>query len=241
MTGWIVLGVILVLLLLLVLCRVGVEIVFAESKRVTAFFGPIRLQIVPKPQKKEKKPKKESKKDTKKKEAKPAKEKVSKPKISASAILACLPQAWQILKKGLRMTRKRLRIDPLELSLTIGGEDPADTAILYGKAEAAMWTFMPQLQRLVHMPSPHIHLEPELQGGKTKADGQVGLSFLIWDLLVIGFACGIPMLKLLWKLRKQVKDTNNLSGKDEEHGKQQDDSQRNDGDIHEQGSGDGQQ
>ena len=166
---------------------------------------------------KAKKPKKE--KPPKKKEEKPKKE---MPKITGRAILRGLPELWGIAKKGLRMTFRRIRISPMEISAVIGGEDPADTAILYGKLNAAMWTVMPVLTELVQMPDAHIHLEPDLQGGETRVRGKVGITARIWDLTVMGFACGIPLIKWFLRLRKQpqpaAKDTDSLPRKDEKNG-----------------------
>lgn len=56
---WI-LGILLLLILVLLLLRVGVRLQFSEELRVTAIAGPIRLQLVPEPErKKPDKPKKE--------------------------------------------------------------------------------------------------------------------------------------------------------------------------------------
>ena len=66
---WI-LGILLLLILALLLLRVGVRLQFGEELRVTAIAGPIRLQLVPEPEKKKPdKPKKE--KAPKKKEKTP--------------------------------------------------------------------------------------------------------------------------------------------------------------------------
>ena len=95
------------------------------------------------------------------------------------------------------------------------------------------------------MPDAHIHLEPDLQGGETRVRGKVGITARIWDLTVMGFACGIPLIKWFLRLRKQpqpaAKDTDSLPRKDEKNGKQENQPQRNDGDRHEQGTGDGEQ
>ena len=237
---WIV-GILLAIFLAVQLSRVGVRIAFGEELKVALRLGPVRVQVVPKKKTEKKKPQKE--KPPKKKKEKPKKE---MPKITARAVLDSLPELWRILKKGLRMTFRRVRIAPMDVSAVIGGEDPADTALLYGRLSAAMYAVVPVLQELVRMPDPHIHLEPELQGGETKFSGEVGVSFLIWDLTVIGFACGVPLIKWFLRLRKQPpkaeNDMKNQSGKDEQYGKQADDQpQRNDGDLHEQGAGDGQQ
>lgn len=194
---WIV-GILLAIFLAVQLSRVGVRLAFGEECRVMLRLGPIRMQVVPKKETAKKKPKKD--KATKKKKEKPKKE---MPKITARAVLDSLPELWRILKKGLRMTFHRVRVAPMDISAVIGGDDPADTALLYGRLSAAMYTAMPMLQELVHMPDPHIHLEPELQGGETRISGEVGVSFLIWDLTAIGFACGVPLIKWLLRLRKQ--------------------------------------
>ena len=48
---WI-LGILAVLILLLLLLRVGVHVRFGDELYVTAMAGPVRLQLVPKPEKK---------------------------------------------------------------------------------------------------------------------------------------------------------------------------------------------
>ena len=169
---WIV-GILLAIFLVVQLSRVGVRLAFGEEFRIMLRLGPIRMQVVPKKETAKKKPKKD--KATKKKKEKPKKE---MPKITARAVLDSLPELWQILKKGLRMTFHRVRVAPMDISAVIGRDYPADTALLYGRLSAAMYTAMPMLQELVDMPDPHIHLEPELQGGETRISGEVGVSFL---------------------------------------------------------------
>ena len=195
---WIV-GIVLFLLLVIFLSRVGAEVVFGAETGVTLRLGPVRVQVLPRKEK-TKKPKKE-KPPKKRKEEKPKKE---MPKITVRAILRGLPELWGIAKKGLRMTFRRIRISPMEISAVIGGEDPADTAILYGKLNAAMWTVMPRLEEWIHIPDPHIHMEMDFTAEETKVSGTVGASYRIGDLLAIGFAAAGPVLKFgIPFLRKQ--------------------------------------
>ena len=49
------------------------------------------------------------------------------------------------LKRTLRRTCRRTRIDPLEVGVIFAGDDPADTAQTYGYANAALRTLMPTL------------------------------------------------------------------------------------------------
>ena len=217
MTGlaalWI-LGILLVLILLLLLLRVGVHVRFGDELYVTAMAGPVRLQLVPKPEKKgAEKPKKE--KPPKEKKEKPASEKRKKPVLTPGDIRSALPAVWESLKRGLRKTRQRLRIDPLRLSVCFGGDDPAQTAETYGWANAAMWTVMPELEKLTNMPDPRIHLETDFNAPDTRVSGEVGLSFRIGDLLAIGFAFAGPALRWFMAFRREKAAREKLAAKAE--------------------------
>ena len=198
---WI-LGILLALILLLLLLRVGVHVRFGDALCVTAMAGPVRLQLVPKPEKKKpEKPKKE--KPVKEKPEKPAEEKRKKLDLTPGDIRSALPALWESLKRGLRKTRKRLRIDPMRLSVCFGGDDPAQTAETYGWANAVMWTVMPELEKLTNMPDPRVHLETDFTAAETRISGEVGLSFRIGDLLAIGFAFAGPALRWYKGFRKE--------------------------------------
>lgn len=198
---WI-LGILLALILLLLLLRVGVHVRFGDALCVTAMAGPVRLQLVPKPEKKKpEKPKKE--KPVKEKPEKPAEEKRKKLDLTPGDIRSALPALWESLKRGLRKTRKRLRIDPMRLSVCFGGDDPAQTAETYGWANAVMWTVMPELEKLTNMPDPRVHLETDFTAAETRISGEVGLSFHIGDLLAIGLAFAGPALRWLMAFRKE--------------------------------------
>ena len=207
---WI-LGILLVLLAVVVLLRVGVHIRFGTELCVTAIAGPIRIQLVPP---------KERKKPEKAEEEKPPKPKKEKPEgkrrsldLTADDIRGALPALWESLKRGLRRTRQRLRIDPMQLSVCFGGDDPAQVAELYGLANSAMWLVMPEVERLVRMPDPRIHLEMDFSGAETRLSGQVGLSFQIRDLLAIGFAFAGPALRWYRTFQKEKRARQNTDDK----------------------------
>lgn len=62
MVGWIILGVIAALIVVILCLRVSVTASFGDELHVTAQIGPVKLQVVPPP---EKKPKKEKPKKRK--------------------------------------------------------------------------------------------------------------------------------------------------------------------------------
>ena len=186
---WI-LGILLLLILVLLLLRVGVRLQFGEELRVTAIAGPIRLQLVPEPKKKKEKTPEDG-------------EKKKSLGLTFRDIRSAMPALWESLKRGLRKTRQRLRIDPMHLSVCFGGDDPAQVAELYGWANTAMWTVMPEMERLTRMPDPHIHLETDFTASETHISGEVGLSFRVGDLLAIGFAFAGPALRWYRAFRKE--------------------------------------
>ena len=209
---YIILG-ILLFFFLLSLLRIGVRADFVgdlADTSVTVIAGPARIQMLPKPDKPEKpkKPKKEKKKKTPQEESTKGKEK-KKPSLSAQDIKTLLPAVWASLKGGLRKTRQRLLIDPLELSAVLpGAMDPAGAAELYGYINAGMWTVMPQLEQLTRIPDPGLHVEVDFDSEQLRLTGRLGVSLQIRDLFAIGFAFGIPVLKWLlrWKKEKKLRE-----------------------------------
>lgn len=201
MVGWIILGVVVGLIVLVLCLRVGVVIRLGEELQVTACIGPKKLRLVPPPERKPKKKKPE-------KAVQPSvAEKHEKKKLdlhlTAGDIRAGLRAMWQSIQGTLRRVGRRIRIDPLELCFVFGDDDPAAVAELYGWANAAMWTVMPRLEEAVHMPSPHIHMEVDFQAAATRVSGEIGASFRIGDLLVIGWAAARPLLRFGLPLLKR--------------------------------------
>lgn len=205
---WI-LGILLALIVAALFLRVGVRIAFGQELRVTAAAGPVRMQIVPRPPKKPKKQKKHKEKKNPPEKQKAAPREKRKLGLTPGDIRSALPYLWKSLQGGLRKTRQRLRIDPMQVSVILGGEeDPAASAETYGWISAAVWTFMPRLEELMRIPDPYIHLDVDYNARETRAEGEIGLFFQIRDLFAIDFAFGIPALKWLlrWKKEKKLRE-----------------------------------
>ena len=199
---WII-GGILLLLILLLLLRVGVHLRFGEQLELTVIAGPARIQLLPREQKTKQKKKAKGEAQEEKEPAK-QREKVS---LSFEDVRSALPYLWEGLKRALARTRRRMRIDPLRLSVVFAGEDSAAVAQTYGWASSAMWTLMPQLERLLKIPDPHIHLGTDFGAARTQIEGEAGVAFRIGDLLIIGLGFGIPLLKWLRKRKKEIEQS----------------------------------
>ena len=211
---WI-LGILAALILLLCLTRVGVLVKFREELAVTVRFGCLKLQVLPvkkKPPKHEKEPKEEQKE-----KPRPDKPKKAFPKPTFSDMRDAARVLWPPLKKALRRTRRGVRINPLDVSVILGGQaEPADAAQLYGELHGAVWTGMPVLEQLLVIPRPHIHLDIDFTAEETKILGSVGFSARIGTLLRIGMTVAIPGLR--WLLAYMKKKKQAPVGKDESNG-----------------------
>lgn len=203
---WILL-VIAALAALLCRTRVGVWAAFGgEALRVDARAGLLRIHILPAGPKKPRaeKPKGEKPPKPKKEKEKPE----GKPKLTIAwedvrdALETLLPP----LGRALNRTRRGVRVQPLRLSLTLGGqEDPAASAQLYGELQALVWGGMPRLEALVDIREPSIHMDVDFTAPETAAEGEIGITFRIGTLLAVGFGLAVPALKWFLRWRKRCK------------------------------------
>lgn len=199
---WI-LGVLLALIVLLCVTRVGVHAVLGETLLLDVKIGWFRIHILPakEPDKKKKDRGKETEKAKKTEEKE---EKKPFPKPSFADVRDAVSTLWPPLKRALDRTRRGLRIEPLDLSVTLGGsEDPASAAQLYGELYAAVWSAMPVLERLLVIPSPYIHIGIDFMETKTKLEGEVGVSARVGTLLAVGATIGFPALKWFLQYKKK--------------------------------------
>ena len=202
---WI-LGILLALLVLLCLTRVGVHALFGDALALDAKIGPFRIHILPG----KKQDKKREKRAKEPKEAEKSEEKAEKkpcfPKPSMADIREAVSVLWPPLKRALNRTRRGVRIHPMDLCVTLGGqEDPAAAAQLYGEAHAGVWEVMPVLERLLVIPEPHIHIGIDFNASETKVEGELGVTARVGTLLAVGATVAFPALKWFLRYRKKQK------------------------------------
>ena len=205
MTALKVIGIILLILLLIASVRVRALARFGEKTELTLFVGPFRMTLLPE---KEKKPAPDGRKKAadEKKTEETGKKRWKLPKLTRAEKKDLIRVAFAALRETARRACKRLCINPFEILVVCGGEDPANIAQRYGYANALMWGVMPHLEDLFHIPDPSLHLRMDYDAKKTRAEGTVGLSLRIWDGLVIACALLGPMLKWYRRFRKAHKN-----------------------------------
>lgn len=205
MTALKIIGIILLVFLLIGFLRVGALVSFGDELCVKLRVGFIRLTIFPEKEKKPKKPKKEKKpKEEKSKEEKP-KKKRSLPRLTLEDILDLAQTALSALGAMVRRACRRVRIDPLDVTVVFGGDDPAIVAAAYGAASAAVFEQMPKAEEKFYIPDPSLHLRMDFTAEETTAEGSVGVSLRVCDLFAIVFTLIGPLLKWFLRFKKAHK------------------------------------
>ena len=130
------------------------------------------------------------------------KKKKKKRGISLEQVLYSLQMLPPLVGKLLRLTCRGLRVDPLLVHITAAGPDPADTALLYGRPEAAPGAALPALHRLVRIKDQDVRLFLDFQREQMDLIADVGLSLRPWDLVSVGLRAGGSLLKWYLRFRK---------------------------------------
>ena len=202
MAGIVILGVILLLLCLVLFTPILVRAIWEEEgPLVRLHIGPVKLQAYPprREEKGDKPPKKKKASEKKDTGEKPAKKRKS---ITAEQILYLLETLPPVLGRALRRVSRRVRIGPLKIWLLLSAEDPADTALLYGRVETALMAALPILHRHLAIRDQDLRIYPDFEGNGTDWRLDVGVSIRLWDVLVIGLCAGGSGLKALIGMKR---------------------------------------
>ena len=198
-----ILGGIILLFLLLLLIPLGIQIAFGEETEIRVRICHIPIKILPKKEKKTV-PKKE-KKETKAEKPEKKTEKKKLPKLTLEDVRSAVSAVGQSLGYGFSKIGRKIQIDPMEISVVFGGDDPADTAKWYGWASSVLWVVMPRLEETMRIPNPQIHLEADFNAEKTTVQGRVGIRCRVGGIAAIGIAFAGPLLKWFTAFKKKSK------------------------------------
>ena len=152
MVGWIILGVLVGLIILILLIPVGVDLRYEDGViRVSLKASFLNLQLIPKPKKKPKKEKPE--KEKKPKEEKPKEEKPKKEKDGKKSFPFNLEEIIDLLKsviKGLGHFSRKIKVERFVLHWIAAGYDPYNTARLFAVVNAGLSELAPVCTERFH-------------------------------------------------------------------------------------------
>lgn len=203
-TWWMTVLVILAVLVLIGCIPVGVDAAYGEGGvLLSAKIGFFRLQILPA---KPKKPKKAKKSKQQKPAASPAPsaapdtpaaEAAPQKKLALPGGLDGILRLVNLALSTLGDLRRKLRVEELTLHVTFAGDDPADAALHYGQAWAAVGALMPALDRLFVIKKRDICPILDYNREQMSVDAHLILTITIGRALALGLKAGLGFLKLL--------------------------------------------
>ena len=216
MVGWIILGVIILILTGINLIRIGADIsyeggVFSLSAKVAG----VMLQLLPKQDKGEPKPKKEKKaKKKKKKEEKPKGEKdqAEKKKKKGPPLGMTREELFDLVKAILHHFARfprRFRIDRFKLHALIACWDPYTTAMAYGYLNEALSILLPLARQGFTVKESDVRTDVDFTTDEPSVDFALGLSIRIGQivgfLLTVAFVGAKHVIKSKLRQKKEAK------------------------------------
>lgn len=210
--GWLIaLGV----LILLAILPLGVSVIYnADGPLVRLIAGPIRIKLFPakkKGPKKEKKPKEkknEEKKEEKQPKPEPKEKKLPaekrKDNTSGGSVLDFLPLV-QIAFDFLRDFKWKLRLNRLELKVILGGGDPCDLAVNYGRAWAALGNLIPRMEEFFVIKKRDTQVECDFTADSTVIFARLDISITLGRIIGLAVCYGVRALRAFLKIMKKRK------------------------------------
>ena len=206
--GWMIaLGV----LTLLAVLPLGVRIRYdGNGLLLKLVAGPVKLTLLPRPKKQEKKQSVPKKPEEVKEESLPKPPQIPKQEESKEKKEkgGSLTDFFPLVKTGLDLLgdfRRKLRIDNLYLRLILASADPCDLAVNYGKTWAAVGNLMPVLEKCFVIQKRDVQVQCDFTASETlviaRADITITLGRLVALVAVYGFR-GLKEFLILRNKRK---------------------------------------
>lgn len=212
MGWWITFGI----LFLLAILPLGASVKYDEDgSLVKIIAGPVRIKVFP--AKKKDKPPKEAEKKAEKKAPEPA------PKSEPPMTLPReeLPQKKEKKKKGgsvldflplVRLAfdflgdfRRKLRLNRLELKVTLAGDDPCDLALNYGRAWEALGNLMPKLEKWFVIKKRDLDVQCDFTASETVIYARLDITITLGRLLSLVVVYAVRALIKFLKIKKMRK------------------------------------
>lgn len=207
MNGWIVLGLALLALFLLGQVRVGVRAEYSQAgPQVWARLGPAGIKVFPRPPKGKTKPKKEvPKADELKRQAVEESPKKGPVVKKLGGPLELVRNFLPLVLEAAGQFKRKLRVDILFLELTVGGDDPADAALLYGRANALLGSIWGPLTHAFRVKDGRARTQIDFNSQATTIYGTASFSLKVGQILWLALYFGTRALVRFLKLRRAAR------------------------------------
>ena len=188
---YILLGIVLFIALVMFI-PITLRASYKEEFWCAVYIGFVKLQLVPAKPKKEKK-KKKAKKQT---------QKTEQPKKATEKKPSLIKKVAELAVSALQDFFSHILVKKLSLSISVAGDDAADTAIKYGKYCAVVYPAVGTIVRVVKCKGYGVDINPNFS---EKAETEINFDFAarIFAFRLIGLAVkhGIKGIKLLAEVK----------------------------------------
>lgn len=200
---YILLGIVLFIALVMFI-PITLRASYKEELWCAVYIGFVKLQLVPAKPKKEKRKKKAKKQTQKTEQPKKATEK--KPSLikqyGIEWLLNLIKKVAELAVSALQDFFSHILVKKLSLSISVAGDDAADTAIKYGKYCAVVYPAVGTIVRVVKCKDYGVDINPNFS---EKAETEINFDFAarIFAFRLIGLAVkhGINGIKLLAEVK----------------------------------------
>jgi len=200
-------------LLLIGLIPLGVSVCYGESGvKAVVIAGPVRIHVYPTkkkdvPVEKEQKPSESDKQKHTEKAHKTSRNDSTKQKTDAEKggnLTDFLPLV-DVALDMLASLGAKLRVNILKLHLVLGGSDPCDVAVNYGRLQAVGAGLLAQLNRFLVIKKQDVQIGCDFLAEQSTVVARVDLTITIGRLLSLVCVYGLKALITYLKINKQRK------------------------------------
>ncbi|MCR5663893.1 MAG: hypothetical protein K6G17_03325 [Oscillospiraceae bacterium] len=218
MVGWIILGVIVLIIIGINLISVGADVAYEGGQlRLAAKVIGIEIQLLPKKESDEPKPKKEKKEKKPKKKKKPKEEKKEPAEKEKGLPLGLsVEELLELAKKALgRLARfpRKICIDRFLLHYTAAGDDPYNTARTFGTVNEVLSVLLPLARSAFRVRKSDVRTDVDFTLDKMQLDFGLGLHFRIGQLVGTLFSTAFAALGVIVRSKIRQKKEKKALGK----------------------------
>lgn len=205
MTGWWVALTILLALVLLLQLRLRVWGEHGpQGSAARLMIGPVAIQLYP-PKEEKKPPPQESQEE---KQTQPPKQKMGPDlaPLTTQEGIDLIRETLALLLQAAKALHRRLRMDELILQITVpGGDDPAQGAMDYGRANALLGSLWQPVNAALHVQEGRAGVRVDFESTAWAVYARGSLSLTLGQLLWLGLGYGIKSLKKFMQFRRLMK------------------------------------
>ena len=184
--GWLIA---LVVIAAILFCPLGVRAIYRQDDSgVWLLVGPFHFRVYPA-------------RDKKKKNQNASEKKEKKNLFKGGRYSDFLPVARAVYR-FLEELRRKVLVKRLELKVVLAGDDPADLAINYGKAWAALGNVTPHLERLFIIKRRNLEVECDFTAEETLIYARIDAYITLMRAVHLLSKHGIKLIKEIMELKK---------------------------------------